>query len=115
MKLLGRRDDRIESAGYSFFPAEVEAELGPVDGAEQYLIAGVPDPRGVLGEIPWAFVVAGEPASFSPGAFRRQARRMLPAYMVPRKVVVIPRLPLTASGKPDRRSAVETYAVSRDG
>lgn len=115
LEFLGRRDDRIESAGYSFFPAEVEAELGPVDGVEQYFIAGVPDPREILGEIPWAFVVPSEPEHFSPRSFAQQAQRKLPGYMVPRKVVALPELPLTASGKPDRRSAVETHALAGDG
>lgn len=115
LQILGRRDDRIESAGYSFFPAEIEAELGPVEGVEQYFIAGVPDPRDLLGEIPWAFVVPSEPKHFSPRAFAQQAQRMLPGYMVPRKVIALPELPLTASGKLDRRSAVEAHAPRKNG
>ena len=115
LTLHGRRDDRINSGGYSFFPAEAEAELGPVDGVAQYLIAGVPDPRGMLGEIPWAFVVPVEPAPFSPRNFAAQARRKLPAYMVPRKVVVLDALPLTSSGKPDRRAAARAATPGRRG
>ena len=36
----GRRDDMITSGGYHYFPAEVETELGPVEGIEKYTIAG---------------------------------------------------------------------------
>jgi acyl-CoA synthetase (AMP-forming)/AMP-acid ligase II len=111
LTLQGRRDDRINSGGHSFYPAEVEAELGPVAGVAQYLIAGVPDPRGILGEVPWAFVIPVDPADFSPREFSAAARRKLQTYMVPRKVLVVDSLPLTALGKPDRRAAA--LAVAR--
>lgn len=110
LKFLGRRDDRIESAGFSFFPAEVEAELGTLDGVEQYMIAGVPDPRGMLGDVPCAFVVPSNPELFSMADFSRHLRRTLPAQMVPREIVVLDALPLTASGKPNRRHAVEAHS-----
>ena len=73
----------------------------------QYLLAGVPDPRGVLGEVAYAFVVA-DAAEFSAGAFLRQARRKLPSYMVPRRVLRLDALPLTPTGEPDRRAAART-------
>ncbi len=105
----GRRDERINCGGYSFFPAEVEAALGPVAGVREYLIAGVPDPRGMLGEVPWAFVVPQGNASEAVRAFSRLARRRLPPHQVPRWVVPVAEIPKTPSGKPDRRRTVERY------
>ena len=113
LTLRGRRDDMITSGGHHFFPAEVEVELGAVDSVAQYLIAGVPDPRGVLQEVPWAFVVPRDRAGFSPRGFLLEARRRLPPHMVPRHVVSVASLPLTPSGKPDRRRAVAMYAPVR--
>jgi len=109
LSLLGRRDDLINCGGRSFFPAEVEQALGSLAGIEQYLIAGVPDPRGVLQEVPWAFVVPSDPAGWSAEALLARARQCLPPHMVPRWTVTVPALPLTASGKPDRRRTVELY------
>ncbi len=106
----GRLDDRINCGGFSFFPAEVEAELGPVPGVQAYLIAGVPDPRGRLGQVPWAFIVAEGEEKAVVRRFLRQARRVLPAHQVPRWVVPVPEITLTPSGKPDRRRTVERYA-----
>src|SRR5207249_3489535 len=57
LTLRGRRDDLITSAGFHFFPAEVETELGPVPGVLEYLVAGIRDPSGILEQLPWAFVV----------------------------------------------------------
>lgn len=106
----GRKDDMICSAGYSFYPQEVEAELGEVPGVRQYQIAGVPDPRGILGDWPCAFVVPSRAQAWSPAEFLSWARERLPSYMLPRRVIVVPGLPTSASGKPDRRRTVELYA-----
>ena len=106
---LGRRDDMIVSGGYSFYPAEIEAELGEVEGVAHYLIAGVVDADGTLGQVPWAFVVAREPERWSARAFLAMARQRLAAYKVPRRAVLVSALPLTASGKPDRTRAVRLY------
>ena len=115
LSFLGRSDDRLNVGGFSFFPAEVESVLGPVQGVAQYLIAGVPDRRGILGEVPWAFVVPSGDGEWSPKEFLARARERLPAYMRPRWVVRIPELPLTPSDKPDRRRTVALYAPQAKG
>jgi long-chain acyl-CoA synthetase len=114
LTFLGRKDDLITSGGYSFFPAEVETELGSVADVAQYLIAGIEDPRRILGQVPWAFVVPSDPDSWSPGDFLKLARERLPAHMVPRGIVPVPHLVLTSSGKPDRRRTVAEFAPSED-
>ncbi len=114
VSLLGRRDDMINCGGRSFFPAEVEQALGHPEGVAQYLIAGAPDSRGVLQEVPWAFVVPSDPAGWDPAALLARARQCLAPHMVPRRVVSVPALPLTASGKPDRRRTVELYGPDNE-
>ncbi|GAB4387670.1 AMP-binding enzyme [Albidovulum sp.] len=39
----------------------------------------------------------------SPAEIRRRCRRHLPAWMVPRKVVILDHMPVTPSGRIDRR------------
>ena len=112
LTLRGRHDDLINCGGHCYFPDEVENALGTPAGIEQYLITGVPDPRGVLQEIPWAFVVPVDIDGWSPKEFLALARTRLPAHMVPRQVVVISSLPLTPSGKHDRRETVRLYATN---
>jgi acyl-CoA synthetase (AMP-forming)/AMP-acid ligase II len=108
--LLGRRDDMVTSGGYHFFPAEVETELGPVPGVADYVVAGVADRGGVMGQVLWAFVVPVDGATFAPRTFVETARRRLAPHMRPRKVVVVPELHHTPSGKPDRRRIRAEYA-----
>jgi long-chain acyl-CoA synthetase len=109
LRYLGRRDDRINCGGFSFFPAEVERELGGVDGVRDYLVAGVPDPQGVLQDVPWAFVVPETPASWSADILMKRARERLSPHMVPRRVVVVPEIARTPGGKPSRRLTVLRY------
>ena len=99
----------INCGGLSYFPAEVEKDLGPVEGIKEYLIAGVPDPQGILNHVPWAFVVPIEPATWSPAGFLDLARKRLSPHMVPRRVVVMPSMPLTPTRKPSRRLTLERY------
>ena len=113
LMLRGRHDDMINCGGHCYFPNEVEQALGASHGIAQYLIAGVPDPRGVLQDVPWAFVVPVSPDDWSPRDFLSRARKTLPAHMVPRQVVVVPRLALTPSGKPDRRETAKLYGGNR--
>lgn len=110
LTLLGRHDDMITSAGYHFFPAEVETELGPVPGVAEYIVAGVSGQAGFLDQLLWAFVVPVDPDNWRPYDFLALARKRLPPHMMPRRVVPVAALPLTLSGKPDRAQAVQLYA-----
>ncbi|UCB55970.1 MAG: acyl--CoA ligase [Thiotrichales bacterium] len=110
LTLRGRHDDLINCGGHCYFPDEVEQALGTLPDIEQFLVAGVPDPRGVLQQVPWAFVVPVNTDEWTPKALLALARSNLPAHMVPRQVVVVERLPLTASGKPDRCETIRLYA-----
>lgn len=109
----GRGDEMITSAGYHYFPAEVETDLGPVEGVVEYLVAGVPDPRGVLEQVPWAFVVPADPETWNVSVFTKGARARLPAHMVPRNIVVVKSLPKTLAGKPNRRETTARYGPNK--
>lgn len=107
--LRGRRDDLINCGGHSFFPLEAEIELGPIEGVEQYLIVGMPDPTGVLGQVPCALVVPDDAETWTAQKFLKPARKRLPSHMVPRSVVVCPELLTTGSGKPDRKGTLRKF------
>lgn len=107
LTLRGRRDDMINCGGNSYFPAEVERLLGALAGVTEYLVAGVADPQGVLGQVPWIFVVA-EPG-WSVGEFMRTARARLAPHMVPREVVQVPAIATAATGKPSRRETLRRH------
>ncbi|WP_405402111.1 amino acid adenylation domain-containing protein [Streptomyces sp. NBC_01104] len=95
----GRADDQLKIRGYRVEPGEVRSVL-----VEHPLVtqAAVVAREGTL----VAYVVPDEPGEDEglPAAVREFAARRLPEHMVPSAVVVLEALPITASGKLDRKA-----------
>ncbi len=106
LRPLGRTDDTIITGGENVDPADVEAALCRAPSVASAIATGIPDPR--RGEVVAAAVVA-RPGTGSAAAVRAEvtalARRHLAAFKRPAKLEIWPNLPLTPSGKPDRRAA----------
>jgi acyl carrier protein len=80
-------------------PGEVEAALSRIDGVRDVAVVGQEHPAG--GRRLVAFVVASTPGSGP--HIRRQLAAVLPGCAVPPLLLQVAELPLTASGKVDRR------------
>lgn len=101
---LGRLDQQIKLDGYRIEPGEVEAVLcrhagvveAAVVAAGHRLLAHVV-PRDAQGD---DVALAAQ--------LMEVCRASLPAYLMPHAIHVLPGLPLTASGKIDRRQLVQT-------
>jgi amino acid adenylation domain-containing protein len=98
LEYLGRADGQVKVRGFRIEPGEVEAALRGCPGVDECAVVAA---EGATGETRLAAYVAG-PAEL--GALRAQLRRTLPDYMVPAAFVALDRLPLTPSGKLDRRA-----------
>jgi len=102
LHLLGRRDDSVKIRGYLVEPAEVEAALRSL---EWVVDAAVLADRS--GTEPRLVGYAGvDPSGWSPSTseVRHALRATLPAWMIPRDIVVLAELPRTERGKVDRRN-----------
>jgi O-succinylbenzoic acid--CoA ligase len=97
--VLDRREDLIVSGGENVYPAEVEAVLLGYPGIRQAAVVGLPDAR--WGQVVAAAVVA-EPG-FDAAALDSWLRSRLAGYKVPRVIRCVESLPMTASGKAQRR------------
>jgi acetyl-CoA synthetase len=108
----GREDDLISSGGYRIGPTDIEDCLMKHPAVLIAAVVGRPDP--VRGEIVKAFVVAKAGVATGP-ALSEEIRNFVGArlayYQAPREVVLVPALPLTATGKIIRR---ELRALSDD-
>ena len=98
--LTGRKKELINVGGEKVSPATIERaiiSLGVVDCA----CIAVPDPNGVLGEVPKAFLQR-DAQSPSLEEVKDGLQRLLPAHEIPVQWEWIDRIPRTASGKIQR-------------
>lgn len=99
----GRADHQVKVRGHRVELEAVDLALARVDGVD---IGVVVAREGAEGTELVAIVTATDPASPPDSTtLRRALGGRLPAYAVPSEVVVVDVLPLTTTGKVDRRSA----------
>ncbi|RDZ27243.1 non-ribosomal peptide synthetase [Lysobacter silvisoli] len=103
LEYLGRGDQQLKVRGNRVEPGEIESQLmRHADVAEAAVVAETAVGEGGLRLI--AYVVPAAGAALQTDALRRYLARKLPDYMVPAALVPLDALPLTASGKLDRKA-----------
>ena len=111
----GRSDDVFKVAGYRVGPSEIENCL--VRHAAVANAAVVPAPDATRGNVVKAYVVLApghEPSDGLVGALQDHVRRFLAPYEVPRFVEFLDALPMTTTGKVQRKLLRERALAARD-
>lgn len=98
-RILGRKDNVIDSGGIKIQIEDVEKRLRPCLPM-QFMITKAPDRK--FGEI---VVLLYEGNNLSPEHLLDLCAKVLPAYWVPKRFVNVARLPMTGTGKPARAEA----------
>jgi non-ribosomal peptide synthetase component E (peptide arylation enzyme) len=109
LEFLGRVDTQVKLRGHRVELGEIEAALQrlPAVSAAAVAVQGTGVTKGLI-----AYLVLAEGAQApSPGEVAQALAERLPDYMVPGRFTVLDRLPLTASGKLDRRNLPEVNAI----
>ncbi|MDK9714324.1 MAG: AMP-binding protein [Sulfuritalea sp.] len=100
----GRSDDMFKSAGYRIGPGEIENCLVKHSAVANAAVIGEPDP--VRGTVVKAFIVlqAGEkPSAELEASLQQHVRQFLAPYEYPKIIEFIDALPMTTTGKVQRR------------
>jgi amino acid adenylation domain-containing protein len=107
IEFLGRIDHQVKIRGFRVEPEEIEAALQAHPAVrESAVVAAVDEGTGgvrLVAFVVFVVSVTAEPLPDLAGELRRFLARTLPAYMVPAAFVPLDSLPLTRSGKADRR------------
>jgi len=99
LEFLGRVDDQVKIRGYRVEPGEIQSVLSTHPALRQCAV--VARSSGDDHELVAYVVLQGDASADELRAFLAES---LPAYMVPARFVSLSALPLTASGKIDRRA-----------
>lgn len=97
---VARKDDMMVVGGENVFPQEVEATLERHPAVRQAAVLA--EPHEIKGEVPVAFVVLEDGHRLSEDELKRFALAHAPAYAHPRRVHVVPHIPLTGTNKIDK-------------
>ena len=107
LAITDRKKDMIVMSGWKIYPTEVEKALINHPSIDDVAVFGVPDIH--RGEIPYAAVSLLAGASLSLSDLQEYARKYLAGYKVPRKMVIVDKLPRVGGWKLLRRELREKY------
>lgn len=96
----GRKDFQVKLRGNRIELGEIDACIGQLPGVGHCAVNLIGDERY---PILAAWMTEDSPGAVQPEAIKRALMAKLPAYMVPSRFTLLPELPVTASGKVDRR------------
>ncbi|MET8546901.1 AMP-binding protein, partial [Kitasatospora sp. NPDC004799] len=113
LEYLGRADDQVKVRGHRIEPGEVEAALLDLPEVAEAAVLAVPDAHGHHRLA--AYLVFADGAARPAAELRAALRRVLPDHLVPSSFTVLDALPLSTSGKLDRRALPAPEVDGREG
>jgi fatty-acyl-CoA synthase len=100
----GRGSASINSGGEKIFPEEVEAAVKSHPDVFDAIVVGLPDER--FGErVAVALHVRDRDRAPTLEELQEHCRTLIAGYKIPRQLLLVEAIPLTASGKPDAKAA----------
>ncbi|HWH70558.1 MAG TPA: condensation domain-containing protein, partial [Candidatus Sulfotelmatobacter sp.] len=102
LEFLGRIDHQVKIRGFRIELGEIEAALKKHPAVHEAVVVAREDPSGDKRLM--AYVVQNPGHSLTVADLRQGMRERLPEYMVPSLVVFLEALPMTPSGKIDRKA-----------
>jgi amino acid adenylation domain-containing protein len=113
IEFLGRMDDQVKIRGYRIELGEIEAVLRQHEGIRE---AAVQVREDVPGDKRLVAYVANEAGvDVTVGGLRIFMKQRLPEYMVPSMYVTLEAMPLTASGKVNRKALPAPEGIRPEG
>jgi amino acid adenylation domain-containing protein len=113
LEFLGRTDQQLKIRGFRVEPGEIESVLAAHPRVREAAVVARQDPGSPACRLVAYLVVPG--GDVSAAELRSAVRERLPEYMVPSAFHFLGALPLTPSGKVDRRALPELETAGEEG
>ncbi|HSL81570.1 MAG TPA: amino acid adenylation domain-containing protein, partial [Thermoanaerobaculia bacterium] len=107
LEFLGRLDHQVKVRGFRIELGEIETALAAREGVREAVVVARPGVGGAGDARLVAYVVPAPGCAPDPEDLSAALTERLPGYMVPSAFVVLDELPLTPSGKVDRKALPE--------
>lgn len=106
-EFLGRKDNQVKYMGYRIELSDIEQSLVSITGVRD---AGVILAESITDNLPElvAYIDVDEHISISQVV--SELKNRLPAYMIPKQIFKVERIPRSSSGKIDRRALLDHHA-----
>ena len=108
LEFLGRSDQQVKIRGFRVELGEVEEALRAQPGVREAAALAREDESGEKKLVAYVTPTTGETLDIA--ALRKQIAERMPDYMVPAAIVELDHLPLTPSGKLDRKALPQPQA-----
>jgi len=127
IEFLGRRDSQVKIRGFRIELGEIESSLNTEKDIRQAVVTTQEDNLGNTrlvaylitkpeSETPAPGISKEQPSHAQRSKWKEHLRKTLPEYMIPHEFIVVDHLPLTATGKIDRRALPRiTRFFAQDG
>ena len=102
IEYLGRADQQVKVRGFRIELNEIESAICEVAPVRQAIVVAREDIPGDIRLL--AYLIALDAQTLSLDELREQLNRKLPGYMVPSTFVLLSGVPLTSTGKIDRKA-----------
>jgi amino acid adenylation domain-containing protein len=103
LEFKGRSDEQIKVRGYRIEPGEIEHYISRFPGISSVTVTGIPDETGNKYLV--AYIISAEEPDTA--ALQHYLKQYLPLYMIPAHYIRLQSLPLTGSGKIDRKRLMD--------
>jgi acyl-CoA synthetase (AMP-forming)/AMP-acid ligase II len=103
--LVDRRGDMIITGGYNVFPREVEDAIACFEGVDEVAVVGLPDSE--WGQRVVAFYTVRPGVQVDESRLIEHCRGTLPGFKKPRELHAVAGMPLTSTGKIDKKALKE--------
>lgn len=104
----GRMDDQIKLHGYRIELSEVEHVISSVAGVKEASVVPIRRGHEVIRLVAFLKIdLKNRDLSF--GAFKNEAEKKLPSYMLPSEFIIVDHFPVSVNHKIDRKKLLEIY------